>query len=95
MPPTTKDVRIGNRLQKIARLIEAELRKAGADPKDVQFSLMIWGSQPNGRMQYVSNGTRDSVKIAMQELVAKWDRDGEDLGKPTLPLGGFAKVNKP
>lgn len=79
------NVRIGNRLQRIARMLEKELEKAGAKTDDAQFSLLIWGP---GRMQYVSNAERADVKNAMKEMVEKWDRD-PDLGKPSLPLGGM------
>lgn len=93
--PSEVDIKIGNRLQRIARLLEKELAKTGAKvPEDIQFSLIIWNNA--GRMQYVSNGSRDSVKTAMTELVAKWDRDGPegDLGRPVRPLGGMSKINR-
>ena len=78
-------VRIANRMQKIARMIEKELTKAGADKDEVQFSLQVWS---NGRMQYVSNAERATVRDAMVELVAKWDKEKEP-GLPRLPLGGL------
>ena len=81
-----RNVRIGNRLQRIARMLEKELEKAGATSDDTQFSLIVWGT---GRMQYVSNAERPDVRNAMKEMVAKWDADGEDLGKPIMPLGGL------
>lgn len=76
--------RISNRLQRIARLIEKELEKAGADREDAQFSLLIWGPD---RMQYVSTAERSTVKEAMKEMIAKWDTD--DLGPVQKPLGGM------
>ena len=78
--------KVGQRLQKIARLLEKELRKAGADKDEVQFFLLIWGQ---GRMQYVSNAERGGVKEALSELLAKWDREGADRGVPSKPLGGI------
>lgn len=95
MPPSNPEatdadlrlnVRIGNRLQRIGRMLEKELAKAGATKNQAQFSLLIWGP---GRMQYISNAEREDVREAMREMVAKWDRDGADLGKPELPLGGM------
>ena len=80
------NIRLGNRLQKMARMIEAEMRKAGATKDEAQFSLIIWGPE---RMQYVSNAERADVKKAMTELVNKWDKADEDLGKPEGPLGGL------
>jgi len=82
------NTRISNRLQRIARMIEKELEKAGADKDRVSFSLLIWGP---GRMQYCSNAERSDVRNAMQEMVTKWDKDGEDLGPVRLPLGGFGR----
>lgn len=81
-----RNAKIGARLQRIARLIEKELAKAGADRADTQFSLIIWGE---GRMQYVGTGERSDTKKAMEEMVAKWDKDGAEQGKPTFPLGGL------
>lgn len=82
------NARISNRLQRIARMVEKELEKAGADKDRAQFSLLIWGP---GRMQYCSNAERSDVRNAMQEMVTKWDKDGEDLGPVRLPLGGFGR----
>ena len=80
------NVRIGNRLQRIARLLQKEFSKCGAKEDQVQFSLLVWGP---GRMQYVSDAERSTVKEAMQEMVAKWDDDKQELGKPEMPLGGI------
>lgn len=79
--------KIGQRLQRIARLVEKELKKAGATKDDTQFSLIIWGE---GRMQYVSNAQRSDVKAAMREMVEKWDREGAERGVPEKPLGGIS-----
>ena len=84
------NVRIGNRLQRIGRLIEKELSKAGASKEEAQFSLIIWGG---GRMQYISNAEREGVREAMREMVERWDKPGEDLGKPALPVFGGSDEN--
>lgn len=78
------NVKVGRRLQRIARMIEKELGKAGADREQVQFSLLVWGP---GRSQYVSNARREDVKTALVELIERWDTEA-DLGQPKMPLGG-------
>lgn len=80
------NARISNRLQKIARMIEKELEKAGADREETQFSLLIWCA--GGRMQYVSTAERETVRVAMIELADKWTAE-QDLGPVKLPLGGL------
>jgi hypothetical protein len=83
-------VRVGQRLQKIARMIERELEKAGADRDHVQFSLLVWGE---GRTQYVGNAERSGVATAMREVLTRWETGDKDLGVPRLPLGGLDKVD--
>lgn len=78
-------VRVGSRLQKIARLIEKELEKVGAPRGHTTFSLLVWGP---GRTQYVSTAEREDVRKAVIEMVGKWTAE-QDLGVPTLPLGGL------
>ena len=80
------NAKIGNRLQKIARMVNKELEKCGTSRRETQFSLIIWGPD---RMQYIGTGERSDTKKAMEEIVAKWDNDGEELGTPVLPLGGL------
>lgn len=80
------NARISNRLQKLARMIEKELAKAGTNKDETQFSLLIWG--PGGRMQYVSNAERETVRLALIELADKWTEE-QDLGPVKLPLGGL------
>lgn len=83
-------VRIGQRLKKIARLIEKELEKAGADRDSTQFSLLVWGE---ARVQYVGTATRETVKEAMLELLDRWEKNDPDLGIPAMPLGGLDKAD--
>lgn len=73
-PITFEDqVKVSRRLQRIARLIDKELKAAGV--LGMTWSLYTWGG---GRAQYVSNAKRDDVKIAMQEALARWN-EPQDL----------------
>lgn len=66
-------VAISQKMQDIARMIDAELSKATGG-KRVPFSLYTWGGH---RSQYVSNVDRDQAKVAMQETLDRWgDDDG-------------------
>jgi D-serine deaminase-like pyridoxal phosphate-dependent protein len=94
--------RIGQRLPKIARMVERELSKA-AGGKFVGFSLLTWGGvdatlagNPDGmnRSQYVANVTRESATAALKETIARWERpDHGELGIPQKPLGGMGRAN--
>lgn len=66
-------VRISKGLQKTADNIDHEL-SALAGGKPVGFSLLVW---TDGRTQYVSNCDREQIKLAMRELLARWDADDE------------------
>lgn len=82
-------VRIGKRLPKIARWIERELQKITG--KRVLFSLLVWG---DARVQYVSNADREDVKLAIIELMGRWGIEAEELGVPTMPLGGVRDTDE-
>lgn len=62
-------VAISRRMQRIARLVDAELMKATGGTR-VPFSLYTWGGH---RSQYVSNCAREDAKVAMRECLARWD----------------------
>lgn len=61
-------IAIAQRLQEIARMVDAELAKV-TDGKRVPFSLYTWGGH---RAQYVSNVDRDQARVAMQECLDRW-----------------------
>lgn len=46
----------------------------GADRK-VGFALLIYefGTPKDGRVNYVGNGQRDDVRMAIKELLARWE----------------------
>lgn len=62
-------VAVSKRMQKIARMIDAEMKKATGG-KRVPWSLYTWGGH---RSQYVSNVKRDDAKVAMQETLDRWN----------------------
>lgn len=63
-----QQIAISKRLQRIARLIDVELKKATGER--VPWSLYTWGGQ---RCQYVSNVDRGQAKIAMRECLDRWN----------------------
>jgi phosphotransferase system IIB component len=70
-------VRLSRNLQRIAKLLEKELKQAAGCK--VLFSLYTWSGQ---RVQYVSNSNRDDVKTAMLELLARWENNSPDDPPP-------------
>lgn len=64
-------VKISRRLQKIARMVNAELTKATGG-KPVPFSLITWGGN---RSQYISNANRDEIKAGMRETLERWEEN--------------------
>lgn len=67
-----QQIAISKRLQRIARLIDKELKAATGER--VPWSLYTWGGH---RCQYVSNVGRDQAKIAMQECLDRWNEPQE------------------
>ncbi len=80
------NTRISNRLQRIGRRLERELSRAAGKDDDLHFALLVFHG---GRVQYCSNAQHTSIRDAMQELVAKWDIPGADLGPVKKKLGGL------
>lgn len=76
------NIKIGKRLQKIARMITIELERVGVSNDDAQFSLLVWGPD---RVQYVGTATRETSKAAMKELLERWDKPQEELGPLLRP----------
>lgn len=62
-------VAVSKRLQRIARLVDAELTKATGG-KRVPWSLYTWGGH---RSQYISNVDREDAKVAMRETLDRWN----------------------
>jgi hypothetical protein len=61
----TNDIR--ERLQEIARTISIML------PPETGFALLCFDFQPGGKIEYVSNGSREDVVKAMSEWIQKTD----------------------
>jgi hypothetical protein len=74
-----QQLRVSLALQRIAKLVDKELRQAAGTP--VPFSLFTWGG---GRSQYVANVDRSDAMRVMQETLDRWKRHEPDLGPPHL-----------
>lgn len=44
-------------------------------PKKVGFVLLVYefGKMDHGRVNYIGNGARDDVRVALTELLARWE----------------------
>lgn len=74
-----QQVAVSLRMQRIARLIDKELKKATGTR--VPFSLFTWGG---GRSQYVANVDRTDAMTVMRETLDRWERHEPDLGPPHM-----------
>jgi hypothetical protein len=74
-----QQVRVSLVMQRIAKQVDRELRKAAGTR--VPFSLFTWGGD---RSQYVTNVTREDAILVMQETLDRWKRREPDLGPPHL-----------
>lgn len=81
-----QQVRVSRVMERIARMVDKELRKAAG--QRVPFSLFTWGG---GRSQYVANVDRADAMQAMQETLDRWKRREPDLGAPHLDGKGETK----
>jgi len=55
-----------------------------ADPKRIGFVLLTFkfGQVSGGRINYLSNGARNDVHVALRELLARWEgRHPEEAGQ--------------
>jgi len=74
-----EQVRVSLAMQRIAKIIDKEMRKAVGTR--VPFSLFTWGG---ARSQYVANVDRSDAMLVMQETLDRWRRHEPDLGAPHL-----------
>ena len=74
-----QQIRVSLAMQRIARMVDKELRKAAGEA--VPFSLFTWGG---GRSQYVANVARGDAMEVMQETLDRWARHEPDLGAPHM-----------
>lgn len=74
-----EQVQVSLVMQRIAKIVDKELRKAAG--RRVPFSLFTWGG---ARSQYVANVTRADAMTVMQETLQRWKRHEPDLGAPHL-----------
>jgi hypothetical protein len=81
-----QQVAVSLRLQKLARMIDKELKSAAG--VRVPFSLFVWGGQ---RSQYVANVDRSEAIKVMDETLFRWSRGEPDLGPPHMDGIGETK----
>jgi hypothetical protein len=74
-----QQVKVSLKMQRIARLIDKELKDAAG--VRVPFSLFVWGG---GRSQYVANVDRGEAMKVMDETLHRWRRGEPDLGPPHM-----------
>ena len=74
-----QQVKVSLAMQRIAKTVDRELRKAAGT--GVPFSLFTWGG---GRSQYVANVDRGDAMKVMQETLDRWKRHEPDLGAPHM-----------
>lgn len=51
-------------------------------PKKICFALLLteFGASEGGRVNYISNGSRDDMRIMLKELLARWEGQPEQKG---------------
>jgi hypothetical protein len=72
------------RMNVIAEVLDNEFN--GKGPKKVGFALLVYNLGENltgtGRINYIGNGDRRDVLVALKELIARWEgRYAEPEGK--------------
>lgn len=65
-------------LQIIADELSERLEKIAG--QRMNFSLLVFHTEPGTRMSYVSNANREDVKQALRSLIHGWDQ-----GMPDIP----------
>lgn len=65
------DVLVSIELADIAKKLSALLDEASGG-HHMAFTLMVWSTEPNGRMSYIANCDRHLVKSAMEDMLKKW-----------------------
>ena len=78
MKVASPDMKVSQELQKIADELNKRLEDVAG--QRMNFSLVVFNSEPGSRMNYVSNCNRDDVANAMQSLLIGWGK-----GMPDIP----------
>jgi hypothetical protein len=69
----------------LAEVLDQQFNGKG-QPKKVGFALLVYNLGENltgtGRINYIGNGNREDVLVALKELIARWEgRYAEPEGK--------------
>ena len=64
------------RMNVIAKVLDEEFN-GNVEPKKVGFALLVYDLGENlagtGHINYIGNGNREDVLVALKELVARWE----------------------
>ncbi|PYB71302.1 hypothetical protein [Rhizobium wuzhouense] len=73
----TKDV-----MKAIASAIDETVNPKGS-PKSVGFVVLLFpfDGQPGNRVDYISNGNREDVVVALKEMVARFEGQPRQIGR--------------
>jgi len=71
------DRKISEQLRDIADELDKRLKDVGGQP--MKFSLLIFQTEQNSRMSYISNCVRDDVAEAMKLLLRGWEDGMPDV----------------
>ena len=78
MKVATADRKVSEQLRQIADELDSRLEDAAG--QHMNFSLLVFQTEPGSRMNYISNTRREDVVQAMRSLLQGW---GE--GMPDIP----------
>lgn len=72
----------GDALTLIAQALDTTLNGPAPMPQTIGFVLLTYPFGSPGRtvISYVSNSDRDTVKLALRQLLARWDGQPEVVG---------------
>jgi hypothetical protein len=74
----TDDLKVSRRLKALAKNLEKNIEKMSGER--MGFALLVFGTEPGAKMQYISNCDRDQMRAAIKSLVAGWE-----AGLPDIP----------
>jgi hypothetical protein len=66
-------------MKKLAKFLDVAFNGEGDGPRQVGFALLIYkfgdDLKGTGRVNYIGNGRRDDVLVALKELLASWETE--------------------
>ena len=74
---STPDRKISESLRGVADGLDEALEEIAG--QKMQFSLIVFQTEPDSRMNYISNCQRDDVVAAMKSLLDGWEQGMPDI----------------